>query len=111
MKGQAGILGALCGVVVFTGSALGDLFKVKEAVEEAMCRKIATDYVNDPNSLSVQAIAQLQICLAQTLRKTPSPAIPKDFNISSPRPLTNIGDTILPKPPTPPTSPKSLKIQ
>ena len=111
MKGQAGILGALCGVVVFTGSALGDLFKVKEAVEEAMCRKIATDYVNDPNSLSVQAIAQLQICLAQTLRKTDSPVISKKFERESLSPSTGIVDTTLPTPPTPPTPPKSLKIR
>lgn len=39
MKVQAGILGVLYGVVVFTGSALGDLFEVKEAVEEAICKK------------------------------------------------------------------------
>ncbi len=111
MKVQMGLLGALYGVVVFTGSALGDLFKFKEAVEEAMCRKIATDYANDPNSLSVQAIAQLQICLAQTLRKTASPVISKKFQGESLSPSTGIVDTTLPTPPTPPIPPKSLKIR
>lgn len=111
MRVQAGILAAVYGVVAFTGSASGDLFEVKEAVEEAMCRKMATDYANNPNSLSVQAIAQLQICLAQTLRKTDSPAIPRNFDIQSPSPSTSIVDTILPTPPTPPTPPKSLKIR
>lgn len=111
MRVQAGILGALYGVVVFTGSAFGDLFEVKEAVEEAICKKMATDYANDPNSLSVQAIAQLQICLAQTLQNTAMPAILRNFDIQSPRPSTSIGDTILPTPPTPPTPPKSMKIR
>ena len=111
MRVQAGLLGALYGVVVFTGSALGDLFEVKEVVEEAMCKKIATDYANDPNSLSVQAIAHLQICLAQTLKKTAAPATHRNFDIQSPRPSTNLGDTILPIPPTPPTPPKALKIR
>lgn len=108
---QAGLLGALYGVVVFTGSALGDLFEVKEAVEEAICKKTATDYANDPSSLSLQAIAQLQICLAQTLRKTASPVNLKNFDRESLPPSTGIVDTTLPTPPTPPTPPKSLKIR
>ena len=111
MRVQAGILGALYGVVVFTGSAFGDLFVVKEAVEEVICKKMATDYANDPSSLSVQAIAQLQICLAQTLRKTASPVISKNFDRESFPPSTGIVDTTLPTPPTPPTPPKALKIR
>ncbi|WNM63483.1 hypothetical protein [Candidatus Nitrospira neomarina] len=111
MKVQAGILGALCGVVVFTGSAWGDLFEVKKIVEEAICKKIATDYANDPNSLTVQAIAQLQICLAQTLRKTDSPVLSKKFERETLSPSTGIADATLPTPPTPPTPPKSLKMR
>ncbi|MGP0594531.1 hypothetical protein ACTRXD_18590 [Nitrospira sp. T9] len=111
MRVLAGIFAALYGVVAFTGSALGDLFEVKETVEEAICKKMATDYANDPNSLTVQAIAQLQICLAQTLRKTDSSVISKKFERESLSPSTGIVDAPLPTPPTPPTPPKSLKIR
>lgn len=111
MKIEAVFFGALLGAMVFTGSALADLFEVKEAVEGALCRRLATDYANDPSSLTVQTIAQLQICLAQTLKKTALPAeIPRSFGIQSPRPSTGIVDTTLPTPPTPPSPPKSLKI-
>jgi hypothetical protein len=111
MRVKALILGALYGVMVFTGSALGNIFEVKEAVEKAFCQKLAADYANDPNSLTVQSIAKLQICLAQTLQNTATPAIPRNFDIQSPRSSTSIGDTSLPTPPTPPTPPKSLKIR
>ncbi|WNM57430.1 hypothetical protein [Candidatus Nitrospira allomarina] len=111
MRVQAGILGFLYGVVVITGSASGNLFEGKESVEEAICKKMAMDYANDPNSLTVQAIAQLQICLAQTLKKTDSPVISKKFERESPSPSRGIVDSTLPTPPTPPTPPKSLKIR
>jgi hypothetical protein len=105
------LFGLLLGLMVFSGLALADLFEVKEAVEGALCRKLATDYANGPSSLTVQSIAQLQICLAQTLQNTASPtAIPRNFDIQSPRPSTSIVDTTLPTPPTPPTPPKPLKI-
>ncbi|MDH3504865.1 MAG: hypothetical protein OEZ41_08970 [Nitrospirota bacterium] len=107
---NAVLLGALLGLMVFTGSALADLFEVKEAVEGAICRKLATDYANGPSSLTVQSIAQLHTCLAQTLKDTASPAILRNFDIQSPRPSTSIVDTTLPTPPTPPTPPKPLKI-
>ena len=105
------LLGALLGFMVFTGLALANLLEVKEAIEGALCQKLATDYANDPNSLTVQSIAQLQICLAQTLKDTASPAISRNFDIQSPRPSTSNVDTTLPTPPTPPTPPKSIKIQ
>ncbi len=105
------ILGTILGFMVFTGLALANLFEVKEALEGALCQKLATDYANDPNSFTVPSIAQLQICLAQTLKNTTSPAIPKNFDIQSPRPSTSSVDTTLPTPPTPPTPPKSIKIQ
>jgi len=105
------VLGTILGFMVFTGLALANLLEVKKAVEEALCRKLATDYANDPSSFTVQSIAQLQICLAQTLKDTASPAIPRNFDIQSPRPSTSIVDTTLPRPPTPPTPPQSIKIQ
>jgi hypothetical protein len=104
------VLGTLLGLMVFTGVALANLSEVKEAVEETLCRKLATDYANDPSSFPVPSIAQLQICLAQTLKDTALPAIPRNFDIQSPRPSTSIVDTTLPTPPTPPTPPKPLKI-
>ncbi len=107
---KAVFFGALLGVLVFTGSALANLFEVKEAVEGALCRKLARDYANDPTSLTVHSIAQLQICLAQTLKDTASPAISINSDIQSPRPSTSIVDTTIPTPPTPPTPPKSIKI-
>lgn len=96
---------------VLHGIGLIDLFEGKGAEEGAVCRKLATDYANDPTTLTIQAIAQLQICLAQTLKNTASPAITKPFDIESPRPSTGVVDTILPTPPTPPTPPKALKIR
>lgn len=111
MRTGAVFFGFIFGLMVFTGQALADLFEVKEAVEGAICRKLATDYANDPSTLTIQAIAQLQICLAQTLKNTASLAISKNFKIESPRPSTGMVETILPTPPTPPTPPKSLKIR
>lgn len=108
---KAVLLGTLLGFMVFTGLALANLLEVKEAVEGALCRKLATDYANGPSSFTVQSIAQLQICLAQTLKDTASPAIPRNFGIQSPRPSTSIVDTTIPTPPTPPTAPKSIKSQ
>jgi len=106
------LFGLLLGFMVFTGMALANLFEVNEAVEGALCRKLAMDYANDPSSLTVQTIAQLQICLAQTLKGTALPAaIPRNFDMQSPRPSTSIVDTTLPTPPIPPIPPKPLKIQ
>ena len=65
MKGV--FLGIVLGSMVSTGVAWGNLFEVKEAVEDALCRKLATDYANDPKAFTVQSIAQLQISLAQTV--------------------------------------------
>ena len=104
-------LGAVLGVMLSTGLAMANLFEVKKAVEGALCRKLATEYANDPSSLTVQSIARLQICLAQTLKNTASPAIHKNYDIQSPRPSTSIVDTTLPRPPTPPTAPQSIKIR
>ena len=97
--------------IVFTGLALANLLEVKKAVEGAHCRKLATDYANGPNSFTVQSIAQLQICLAQTLKDTAASAIPRNFEIQPPRPSTSSVDTTIPTPPTPPTPPQSIKIQ
>ncbi|MDX2347737.1 MAG: hypothetical protein QNK38_02680 [Nitrospirota bacterium] len=97
--------------IVFTGLALANLLEVKKAVEGAHCRKLATDYANGPNSFTVQSIAQLQICLAQTLKDTAASAIPRNFDIQPPRPSTSSVDTTIPTPPTPPTPPQSIKIQ
>lgn len=111
MRLKTVFFGTVFGVMVFTGSALSDLSEGKGAVEGAICRKLATDYANDPITLTIQAIAQLQICLAQTLKNAVSPAITKTFDIESPRPSTGMVDIILPTSPTPPTPPKSLKIR
>lgn len=111
MRTGAVFFGFIFGLMVFTGPALADLFEVKEAVEGAICRKLATDYADDPTTLTIQAIAQLQICLAQTLKSTDSRALTKKFDIGPPRPSTGMVETILPTPPTPPTPPKSLKIR
>jgi len=105
------LLGTLLAFMVFTGLALANPLEVKEALEGALCRKLATDYANGPSSFTVQSIAQLQICLAQTLKDTASPAIPRNFDIQAPRPSTSSVDTTLPTPPTPPTPPQSIKIQ
>ena len=105
------LLGTLLGLMVVTGVASANLLEVKEAVEGALCRKLATEYAKSPSSFTVHSIAKLQICLAQTLKNTASPAIPRNFDIQSPRPSTSIGDTTLPRLPTPPTPPSSIKIR
>ncbi|MDH5429485.1 MAG: hypothetical protein OEZ57_11620 [Nitrospirota bacterium] len=105
------LLGTVIGCMVFTGSALGNLLEVKKSVEEAMCKKLATDYANDPRSFAVQSIAQLQICLAQSLKDTASASIPRNFDIQPSRPSINTVDTTIPTPPTPPTPPQSIQIK
>ncbi len=100
------------GLMVFTGLALADPFDVKEAVEETHCRTLATDYAKAPSSLTIHAIAQLQVCLALTLQHTASPAaLPRNFDMQPSRSSTSMGNTPLPTLPTPPTPPKSLKIR
>jgi len=108
---KAVLLGTVIGCMLVTELALANLLEVKDAVEKAHCRKLATNYANDPSSFTVVSIAQLQICLAQTLKATTSPAIPRNFDIQSPSPSTNNVDTALPTPPTPPTPPQSIKIK
>jgi hypothetical protein len=105
------LLGTVFAVMLCTGLAMANLLEIKEALEETHCKKIAADYANDPSSLVVESIAQLQICLAQTLKNTGSLAKPRNFTIPPPRPSTNTIDTTLPRPPTPPTPPQSIKIQ
>jgi len=99
------------GCMVFTSPAAANLLEVKKSVEEALCKKLATDYASAPRSFTVQSIAQLQICLAQTLKDTASTAIPRNFDIQPPHPSTNNVDSTLPTPPTPPTPPQSIKIR
>lgn len=114
MRIEAVFFGALFGVMVFTELGLADVFEAKEAVEGGICRKLATDYANDPTTLTIQAIAQLQICLAQTLKNadsSPALPLPGNFDIQPSRSSTSIGETTYPTPPTPPTPPKSLKIR
>ena len=109
---KAVLFGAALVCIVFTGLAMANnLLEVKEALEEAHCLKLATDYANEPSSFTVQSIAQLQICLAQTLKATASPSIPRNFDIQPPRPFKGSVDTTIPTPPTPPTPPQSIKIQ
>jgi len=108
---KAILLGTVLVVMIFTGLASANLLEVKKAVENARCRKLATDYANGPSSFTVQSIAQLQICLAQTLKNSASSAIPRNFDIQAPRPSTNSVDTTIPSPPTPPTPPQSIKVQ
>ena len=106
------LLGTALVYAIFTGMAMANnLLDTKKALEEAHCRKLATDYANEPSSFTVQSIAQLQICLAQTLKATASPSIPRNFDIQPPRPSTGSVDTTIPTPPTPPTPPQSIKIQ
>ncbi len=105
------LLGTALWLMMFTGFALANLLEVAKAVEGAQCKKLATDYANDPGASTVQAIAQLQICLAQTLKATTSRAIPRNFDIQSPRPSKNNVDSMLPRLPTPPTPPSSIKIR
>jgi hypothetical protein len=97
--------------MLLTGLVSANLLEVKKSVEEAICKKLAADYANDPKSLTVQSIAQMQICLAQTLKDTASAAIPRNFDIQTPHPSTNNVDTTLPTLPTPPTPPSSIKIR
>lgn len=105
------LLGTVLVGMLFTGSAMANLLEVKEALEGALCRKLATNYANNPKSLTVQSIAQLQICLAQTLKNTSSPVMPGIVDIQPPRPSTKKFDTTLPRPPTPPTPPQSINIR
>ena len=99
------------GCMIFTGLASANLLEVKEAVEEAHCKKLATDYAKDPSSFAVQSIAQLQICLAQALKASASPAKLRNIDILPPSPSTSRVDSTLPTPPTPPTPPSSIKIR
>ena len=105
------VLLILVGYMLFTGSVGANLLEVKKSVEEALCKKLATKYASDPSTFGVQSIAQLQICLAQILKNTASTAIPRNFDIQAPRPSTNNVDSMLPRLPTPPTPPQSIKIK
>ena len=87
-----------------------NLLEVKKAVENAQCKKLAVDYANDPRASTIQSIAQLQICLAQTLKVTAAAVKPKDFNIQPPSSSTKKFDTTLPTPPTLPTLPQAIEI-
>jgi hypothetical protein len=103
----------LFGVTVCTGLALADPLEVRQEVEETRCRQLATDYAKAPGSLSLHAIAQLQVCLARTLQNTASPptlTFPRKFDSQPTRSSISIGNTTLPTPPTPPVSPQSIKI-
>ncbi len=104
-------LGTVLGFFIFTGLALANLLEVKKSVEEALCKKLATNYASAPSTFGVQSIAQLQICLAQALKNSASTAIPRNFDIQAPRPSTNNVDSMLPRLPTPPTPPSSIKIR
>ena len=105
------VLLAVIGLMVFTGTAVANLLEVKKSVEEALCKKLATKYASDPSAFGVQSIAQLQICLAQALKNTASTSIPRNFDIQAPRLSTNNVDSMLPRLPTPPTPPQSIKIK
>ncbi len=105
------IFGTLFGMLLFTGSATANLLEVKKAVEGAVCKKLAASYAKDPSALTVQSIAQLQICLAQTLQAAPSRAIPRNFDIQTPPPSSSQVETTLPTPPTPPTPPSSINMR
>ena len=105
------VCGIALGLMLFAKSASANLLEVKKAVEEAHCKKLASAYAKDPSGSTVQAIAQLQICLAETLKTTTARAIPRNFNIQPPRPSNSRVDTTLPREPTPPTPPSSIKVQ
>lgn len=105
------LLGTALVGMLFTGLAMANLLDVKEALEGTLCRKLATKYANNPRSLTVQSIAQLQICLAQTLKHASSPVLPGNVEIQPPSPSTSHVDTTLPRPPTLPTPPQSIQIQ
>ena len=83
----------ILGVVAFTGLASANMLEVKKTVEKAQCKKLAASYAKDPSSSTIQTIAQLQMCLDQTLQTTASRAIPRSFEIPSPRPSTSIVST------------------
>ena len=102
---------AVLGSMVFSVEIFANILEVKKAVEEAHCKKLATAYAKDPQSSTVQSIAQLQICLAQTLKATASPVKPRNLTIQPPSSSTNTVDTTLPKQPTPPTPPSTIKIR
>lgn len=104
-------LGTALWLIMFTGLVSANLLEAVKAVEEAQCKKLATAYANDPSASTVHTIAQLQICLAQTLQGTTSHAIPRNFDIQPPRPSTNNVDSMLPRLPTPPTPPSAIKIR
>ncbi len=108
---KAILLGTVLGCMVFNGVALANLLEVKKSVEEALCKKLATNYASNPSTFGVQSIAQLQICLAQALKNSASTAIPRNFDIQAPRPSMNNVDSMLPRLPTPPTPPQSIRIK
>ncbi len=105
------IFGTMLGWAILTGLASANLLEVKKAVEEAHCKKIAASYAKEPSSLPVSSIAQLQICLAQTLKAKASTIQPRNFDIQSPSPSQKRVDTTFPTQPTPPTPPSSIKIR
>ena len=110
-KFRASLLVAALGVLLFTGQAVANLLEVKKAIEGTLCKKLATDYAKDSSTFNVQSIAQLQICLAETLKAKTSPAAPRNFDIQPPQPSTNRVDSMLPKLPTPPTPPSAIKMR
>ena len=97
--------------LLFSGPAVANLLEVKKAIEGTLCKKLATDYAKESSILTVQSIAQLQICLAETLKSKTSSAAPRNFDIQSPQPSTNHVDSMLPTLPTPPTPPSAIKIR
>ncbi len=111
-----GKLGAMAcftalGFLLLSGPALANLLEVKKALEGTLCKKLATDYAKNASTFNVQSIAQLQICLAESLKAKASPVAPRNFDIQSPQPATNRVDSMLPKLPTPPTPPSAIKIR
>ncbi len=111
-----GKLGAMAcftalGFLLLSGPALANLLEVKKALEGTLCKKLATDYAKDATAFNVQAIAQLQICLAESLKAKASPGVARNFDIQSPQPSTNRVDSMLPTLPTPPTPPSAIKIR
>ena len=112
----AGKVGAIVcftalGFLLLSRPVEANLLEVKKALEGTLCKKLATDYSKDASALNVQSIAQLQICLAETLKTKTSPAAPRNFDIESPQPSTSRVDSMLPTLPTPPTPPSAIKIR
>ncbi len=99
------------GLLFLSTPAVANLLEVKKALEGTLCKKLATDYAKDASTFNVQSIAQLQICLAETLKAKTSPVAPRNFNIQPAQPSTNRVDSKLPTLPTPPTPPSSIKIR